>query len=190
MQNLKAVAILYPLETFNFAFMALLLRFFGSLSSNHLKKSLCLLLVVGEQVKKLIPPQRPMLQGFNIHTVWLNITLLPKLDQSISSVPLHSDNSVRFALFRHAIYVSEHSRCYLFSSSSNSFQNDYIHTTAKCFVQASLMKEVILGRVIGTLRVWVVWVFFFCTPIFWISFKWSRRSEMRRKWRSCLLKVH
>jgi len=45
---LQAVAILQPLETFNFAFMALLLRFLVPFPSKHLKNHLCLPSVVGE----------------------------------------------------------------------------------------------------------------------------------------------
>lgn len=61
MQNPKAGAMLYPLETFSSALMALILRVWGSLSL--LENSLILLLVpLGPRGEEADPPQGAVLQ--------------------------------------------------------------------------------------------------------------------------------
>lgn len=60
MQNLKAGAMLYPLETFSSALMAPVLRFWNTLSL--LKESLLLLVLLGPRGEEANPSQGPVLQ--------------------------------------------------------------------------------------------------------------------------------
>lgn len=89
MQNPKAGAMLYPLETFSSALMALILRVWGSLSL--LENSLLLLLVpLGPRGEEADPPQGAVLQ----HPLQLG-----KFNVAAPTAPKHAKHPLLGSIF-------------------------------------------------------------------------------------------